>query len=58
VGWKAFEAPGVEPVFPEKDHAIDYAQNRAYFRSGEVRIFDSRGNVERVIPFDDTNRKL
>jgi hypothetical protein len=21
-GWKVFEAPGAEPVFPEKDHAI------------------------------------
>jgi hypothetical protein len=21
-----FEAPGVEPVLPQKDHAIDYAQ--------------------------------
>jgi hypothetical protein len=57
-GWKAFEAPGVEPVFPEKDQAIDYAQNRACFRSGEVRILDSTGNIERVIPFDDANRKL
>jgi hypothetical protein len=57
-GWKAFESPGVEPVFPQKDHAIGYAQNRACFRSGEVRIFDSMGNVERVIPFDDANRKL
>lgn len=27
-GGKVFEAPGpgVEPVLPEKDHAIDYAQ--------------------------------
>jgi len=57
-GWKAFEGPGVEPVFPKKDQAIDYAQNRACFRSGEVRIFDSTGNIERVIPFDDANRKL
>jgi methyl coenzyme M reductase alpha subunit len=57
-GWKAFEAPGVEPVFSKQDHAFDYAQSRACFRSGEVRIFDSRGNIERVIPFDDTNRKL
>ena len=57
-GWKAFEAPGVEPVFPKKDQAIDYAQNRACFRSGEVRIFDSVGNIERVITFDDANRKL
>ena len=57
-GWSVFEALGVEPVFPKKDHAIDYAQGRACFRSGEIRIFDSRGNVERVIPFDDANRKL
>jgi methyl coenzyme M reductase alpha subunit len=51
-------APGVEPVFPEKRQAINYAQERARFRSGEIRILDSSGNVERVIPFDDTNRKL
>jgi hypothetical protein len=35
-GWKVFEAPGVEPVFPQKDHAINYAQNRASFRSAEI----------------------
>jgi len=52
-GWKACEAPGVEPVFPEKDHALEYAQDRACFRSGEVRIFDLSGGVERVIASDD-----
>jgi hypothetical protein len=57
-GWKVFEAPGVEPVFPEKGQAINYAQERAGFRSGEIRILDSSGTVERVIPFDDTNQKL
>ena len=57
-GWKAFEAPGVEPVFPKKDQAIGYAESRTCFRSGEVRILDSTGKVERVIPFDDANRKL
>jgi hypothetical protein len=56
--WKVFEGPGVEPVFLTKDNAISYAQNRACFRSGEVRIFDSTGNIERVIPFDDTNGEL
>jgi hypothetical protein len=30
-GWKVFEAPGVEPVFPEKHQAINYAENRACF---------------------------
>jgi hypothetical protein len=53
-----FEAPGVEPVFPDKDDAIDYAQGRACFRSGEIRILDSSRNVERIIPFDDTKRRL
>jgi hypothetical protein len=57
-GWKAFEAPGVEPVFPKKDQAIDYAQNRACFRSGEIRVLDSSGNVERTITFSETDRKL
>jgi hypothetical protein len=57
-GWKVFEAPDVEPVFPEKRQAISYAQERACLRSGEIRILDSGGNVERVIPFDDTTRKL
>jgi hypothetical protein len=57
VGLESFEAPGVEPVFPKKDQAMDYAQSRACFRSGEIRVFDSRGNVARIIPFDDTNRK-
>jgi hypothetical protein len=57
-GWKVFEAPGVEPVFSDKRQAIDYAETRACFRSGEIRILDSIGNVERLIPFDDTNRTL
>ena len=57
-GWKVFEAPGVAPVFPEKRQAISYAENRACFRSGEIRILDSSGNVERTIAFNDTNRRL
>ena len=28
------------------------------FRSGDIRILDSTGNVERIIPFNQTNRKL
>ena len=57
-GWKAFEAPGVEPVFPEKEQAIDYAQNRACFRSGEIHILDSIGKLERTIRFGESDRKL
>jgi hypothetical protein len=57
-GWKCFEAPGVEPVFLNQEHAIDYATGRACFRSGEIRILDSTGNVERTIPFSEADRKL
>jgi hypothetical protein len=57
-GWKVFEAPGVEPVFPEKRQAISYAQNRASFRSGEIRILDSSGDLERTVLFNETDRKL
>jgi len=57
-GWKVFEAPGVEPVFPDKDDAIDYAQERACFRKGEIRILDSSGNLEQTIPFSEVDRKL
>jgi hypothetical protein len=56
--WKAFEAPDVEPVFPEKDRAIDYARNRACFRSGEIRVLDSSGELERTIAFSEADRKL
>jgi hypothetical protein len=53
-----FECAGVQPVFLNQEDAISYATGRACFRNGEIRILDSTGNVERVIPFDDTNRKL
>jgi hypothetical protein len=45
-------------VFLEKRQAIDYAQTRACFRAGEIRILDASGNVERIIPFDETGREL
>jgi hypothetical protein len=39
-------------VFPEKDQAINYPQNRANFRSGEIRILDSSDDLERTIVLD------
>ena len=57
-GWQVYEAPGVQPVFLSQEQAIDYATCRACFRSGEIRILDSNGTVERIIPFDETDRKL
>jgi hypothetical protein len=57
-GCRVFEAPGVEPVFLEKRQAIDYAETRVCFRSGEIRILDSTGKIERIIGFNETDRKL
>ena len=57
-GWKCFEAPGVEPVFLDQAQAIDYAIGRACFRSGEIRVVDSTGKLERTIPFSEADRKL
>jgi hypothetical protein len=45
-------------VFLAKDQAISYAQNRACFRKGEIRVLDLSGNVERVIPFDEAKPRL
>ena len=57
-GWQVYEAPGVQPVFLKKEQAIDYATCLACFRTGEIRVLDSTGMVERVIPFDEAERKL
>jgi hypothetical protein len=40
-GWKVFEAPGVDPIFLGKDQAINYAHNRASFRSTAKRHVDA-----------------
>jgi hypothetical protein len=56
--WKSYEGRGVEPVFSTKEEAISYAQVRACFRSGEIKILDSSGRIERVIAFNDTERKM
>jgi hypothetical protein len=45
-------------VFPKKNHATDYAQNRACFRSGEIRILDATGNVERTIAFKESDTRV
>jgi len=48
----------VEPVFLTQEQAISYAQGRACFRAGEIRVLDSNGNIERIIPFSESDRKL
>ena len=52
-GWQVYENACVQPVFLNQEQAIDYALTRARFRSGEIRVPDSNGTVERVIPFND-----
>jgi hypothetical protein len=46
------------PTFKLKAYlqAIDYAQCRASFRSGEIRIVDRSGKIERVIAFNEADR--
>jgi hypothetical protein len=57
-GWKAFECPGVEPVFLVKEQAVSYAKGRASFRSGEIRVLNSDGKVEEAVFFSEVERKL
>jgi len=53
-GWEVYESAGVQPVFLDQDDAISYAQGRACFRTGEIRILDARGVVQHTIPFCET----
>jgi len=55
--WKVFETSGVEPVFLTQEEAIDYPTGRACFRSGEIRILDSSGAFERIIPFSENQTR-
>jgi hypothetical protein len=53
-----FEALGIELIFPEKDHIIEYAQRRASVCSGGDRILDSTGKLERALAFKAADRTL
>lgn len=56
-GWSVFEAPGVEPVFPKKQDAIDYAAKRevtlraALRKSLNGNQFESDGEALLTWPF-------
>jgi hypothetical protein len=54
--WVAFEAPGVEPAFPDpngKQDAIDYARGRFAMSRGEVHVYcDDGSTVERSTIID------
>jgi hypothetical protein len=45
-------------VFLSQEQAIDYAQDRACFRSGQIRILKPNGDVEHIIPINQTDRRL
>ena len=45
-------------MFLTQKEAIEYATCRACFRAGEIRILDSAGSVERIIPFNETDSKI
>jgi hypothetical protein len=58
-GWQCYEGPGVQPYWTgdaAKGDAIGYATARAKFGRGEIRVVDNAGEVERVIPFDKTEK--
>jgi hypothetical protein len=60
-GWQCYEGPGVGPYWigeSAKEDAIGYAQARAKFRRGEIRVLDAAGSVKRVIPFDESNPRF
>jgi hypothetical protein len=42
-GWKVFEAAGFEPVFPQKDDAIGYAEHRSRSHDAVIRVYDEAG---------------
>jgi hypothetical protein len=44
--------------WPDQIRQSIMPQNRMSFRSGEIRILDSSGNVEHTIPFNEAGRKL
>ena len=58
-GWQCYEGPGVQPYWTgdtAKEDAIGYATARAKFGRGEIRVLDNAGEVERVIPVDQTEK--
>src|SRR5690242_6816242 len=44
-GWKVFEMRGVEPVFPKRDQALDYANTRQGFGQGEIHVVDAASRI-------------
>jgi hypothetical protein len=45
-----YECVGVQPLFLSQEQAIDYAQGRACFRSGEIRILERNRRHRALTP--------
>ena len=56
-GWEVFEAPGVQPYFGDRKHAVDYAMERAKLHKGKIRILDTDGSILEEFLFDDSTKK-
>jgi hypothetical protein len=57
LGWKVLNLPA-SSLYLQKGQAIDYAQSRACFCSGEIRMLNWTGKLERMIAFSEADRKL
>lgn len=52
--WEAFEAPGLQPIYPVREHAIGYARQRHC----RVEVRDAEAKVVEEYPADDGIRFL
>jgi hypothetical protein len=50
--WQVFEAPGVQPFFSDKRHAVDYATQRMKSRVGEIHVVGRDGVTEQILRFN------
>ena len=60
-GWQCFEGPGVQPYWTgehAKEDAIGYATARAKLGRGEIRVLSPDGSLQRLISFDEANKRL
>jgi hypothetical protein len=48
----------VSGLFSPRKTTLGYAPTRARFRTGKIRVLDLTGNVERVIEFNEADRRL
>jgi hypothetical protein len=60
-GWQCFEAAGVAPYWAgenTRQQAIDYAKARARYGTACIRIFNTGGQIEHVLTFEQESPKF